>query len=220
MNEEKLKRGQNMQATGNPNINTREYWDEVYKTPEKRKGYAAQGTHSTCAAEGKKTARFERTLQEVKNGDKFLDIGCGVGLMTSMVKEKYPDCDVYGVDISAQVVEDNKKEHPNINYTQGEVGNLSYPDNFFDVIFSGETIEHLDEPQLFFEEAFRFLKKKGKLIITTPLMDNIQSPEHTWLYTQDDVTDLYEQGGITNIQFVYLPDQEHLMVIYAIGTKE
>lgn len=219
MNEELTRRGQDMQQTGNKNINTKEYWDEVYGSDIKRKGYAAQGTHSTCADEGTQTSRFERTLQEVKNGDKFLDIGCGVGLMTKLVKSKYPDCDVYGVDISQQVIEDNRKESPDISYAQGVVGKLYYSNNFFDVIFSGETIEHLDDPKVFFKEAHQFLKPGGKLIITTPLMDNIQSPEHTWFYTQEDVEELYINAGFKQIQFIYLPNQEHLMVIYAIATK-
>lgn len=208
-----------MKATGNENINTKEYWDSVYGTPEKRKGYAAQGTASSCANEGKQTYRFERTLQEVKNGEKFLDIGCGVGLMTNLVKKTYPDCEVYGVDISSQAIEDNKKENPAIHYGQGEVGRLYYDNNFFDVIFSGETVEHLDDPSDLFNEAYRFLKSGGKLIITTPLMDNIQSPEHTWFFTQEDIEGLFIKAGFKDIRFIYLPNQEHLMVIYAIGKK-
>lgn len=207
-----------MKATGNKNINTKEYWDGVYGTPEKRKGYADTGTdQATLPAQ--KTARFTRTLEEIKNGDKVLDIGCGVGVLTQLVKKTYPDCEVYGVDISSQAIEDNKKENPEIYYSQGTVNNLSFDNEMFDVIFSGEVLEHLDDPQVLLTEGFRLLKDGGKMIVTTPLMDSIHSPEHTWFFTQEDVEEFYIKAGFKNIKFVYLPNQEHLMVIFALGTK-
>lgn len=207
-----------MKQANSVNINTKEYWDGVYGTPEKRKGYELTGTSVEVDGQAA-TSRFSRTLEEVKDGDTFLDIGCGVGRMTKAVKEKYPNCDVYGIDISARVIEDNKKENPDIHYFQGTVSNLYYSNDTFDVIFSGEVLEHLDDPQLLLKEGYRLLKKGGKLVITTPLQDSILSPEHTWFFTQEDVEQLYINAGFKDIEFVYLPNQEHLMVIYAIGSK-
>lgn len=207
-----------MKATGNKNINTKEYWDGIYGSPDKRHDYATHGT-SIAVQEGTATARFTTALKEVKNGDKFLDIGCGVGVLTQLVKSTHPECEVYGVDISSKAIEDNKKENPTIHYSQGTVNNLSFDNEMFDVIFSGEVLEHLDDPQVLLTEGFRLLKDGGKMIVTTPLMDSIHSPEHTWFFTQEDVEEFYIKAGFKNIKFVYLPNQEHLMVIFALGTK-
>ncbi|MHA1665055.1 MAG: class I SAM-dependent methyltransferase, partial [Candidatus Njordarchaeales archaeon] len=49
---------------------------------------------------------------------------------------------VFGVDISEIAVRVAKRyyAHPNVEYIQGDVLNLPFPDNFFDVV-SFETIE-------------------------------------------------------------------------------
>lgn len=208
-----------MKRNNPQNINTKTYWNGIYGSEEKRQGYADTGTDQ--AVHGMQTTkRFSRALQEVKADDRFLDIGCGVGVMTKLVKDSYPLSEVWGVDISDQAIEDNKKERSDITYQQGYIGDLKdIPTNYFNVVFSGETLEHLDEPSTLLSEAYAFLKEGGKLIITTPLQDAIQSPEHTWFFTQGDVEQLYLNAGFKRIEFVYLPDLEHLLVIFAIGYK-
>lgn len=221
MSVEKQRREPNMKRANEVNLNTKGYWDEVYKTPEKRRGYAAQGTDSTCSDVGKQTYRFSRTLEEIKEGDRFLDIGCGVGVLTSLVKNTYPSCEVWGTDISQQAIEDNIREHPGIHYFAQLVGSQDkLNDEYFDVVFSGEVLEHLDNPADLIKDGYRVLKTGGKLIITTPLNDTITSPEHTWFFNQQDVEELFLNNGFNDITFVYLPEQEHLMVIYAIGVKQ
>jgi SAM-dependent methyltransferase len=51
-----------------------------------------------------------------------------------------------------------------------DVDNKSYPfpNGSFDAVFVGEVLEHLSDPDRFFEEVHRILRKKGTLVITTP----------------------------------------------------
>lgn len=206
-----------MQKNNPININTSTYWNSVYGNEEKREGYAATGTDR--ATDGfQKTNRFTKALEYIKPKDRFLDIGCGVGVMTKLAKDTYPDCEVWGVDISDRAMKDNKAERPDINYQAHEIGNkLNLPK--FDVIFCGETIEHLDDPKILFHEAYDLLTDKGKLIITTPREDRINSPEHTWFFQQSDVEQLFIGSGFKEVKFEYLPDREHIFIIYAIGQK-
>lgn len=214
-----------MKSTKNPNINTKNYWNSIYGDDTSRATYASQGTdHNHLPVKGGsvysvKTARFTTALNFIKDGDKVLDIGCGVGVFTNLVKKTYPKCDVYGVDISSAAIEANKKENPDINYAQGYIGRLYYSNKMFDVIFCGETIEHLDDPLVLFKEAYGFLKEGGKLIITTPRNDKIISEEHVWFFEQEDVESLFIKAGFKDIKFEYLKDMEHLLVIFAVGTK-
>lgn len=218
MKDERPRNEPNMRKANSININTKEYWDGIYGTPEKRAAYAASGTDREVNG-GQSTERFKRALEEIKDWDRVIDIGCGVGVLTKLIKDKYPNCEVWGMDISKTVIEDNKKERPDIHYRQGTVDNIYFKNSLFDVVFSGEVLEHLDDPQLLISEGYRILKEKGKLIITTPLQDSIVSPEHTWFFTQEDVETFFVKAGFKDIKFVYLPNQEHLMVIFALGTK-
>lgn len=215
-----------MKSTKNPNINTKNYWNSIYGDDFSRATYASQGTdhnHIDTAhgpARSEKTSRFTTALSNVIRGERVLDIGCGVGVFTKLVKDTYPECDVFGTDISDQVIEANKKERSDITYSQGYIGRLdTFPPEYFDVIFCGETIEHLDDPQILFNEAFSLLKKGGRLIITTPREDRINSEEHVWFFEQEDVEELFIKAGFKKIKFEYLKDMEHLLIIFAVGTK-
>lgn len=214
-----------MRKINDININTRTYWDDCYGDKQKRMEYASQGTCNSGIIDVgsmliRPTSRFTRTLEEIKDWDKVLDIGCGVGVFTNLVQKKYKNCEVWGTDISKKAIIDNIIENPSIHYFYQHIGNqTALPNNYFDVVFSGEVLEHLDTPDLLLKDAFNALKKGGKLIITTPDGLSIQSDEHVWAYTHDDVNKLYIDNGFTAPEFIYLPNMESVMVIYAIGRK-
>lgn len=214
-----------MKKANTININSKRYWNDTYGDEGQRAMYASQGTDTNSMknarglAQSIKTTRFKTALKSVKDGDKVLDIGCGVGVFTQLVKNTYPNCDVTGVDISDKAIEANKLDNPNIAYYQGYIGRLGAPDDFYDVVFCGETIEHLDDPIILFNEAYKMLKKGGKLVITTPREEHIHSEEHTWYFNQEDVDNLFIEAGFKDIKFEYLKDMEHLMIIFGVGIK-
>lgn len=211
-----------MKATGRPNINTKTYWNTIYGSEIKRSQYASQGTHIAIVDDSiiKPTARFQKAMSFVHNGDKVLDIGCGVGVFTKLVKDTFPESEVWGIDISSKAIEDNQKEHTGIEYLQHYIGNKpSYPQEYFDFVFSGEVLEHLDNPKDLFLEAYNALKPGGTFLLSTPNKDSIQSDEHVWEFAQDDVDDLFISQGFKKVDFHYLPDLEHLLVIMASGVK-
>jgi ubiquinone/menaquinone biosynthesis C-methylase UbiE len=205
-------------------INTKQYWNFVYGDVWKREQYDKEGTlvHPGCVGDKivRPTARFGTALRYVKNKDKVIDLGCGVGSFTKLVKKTYPDTEVWGTDISDKAIEDNTKENPSIKYLQGYIGYQKFlPSNYFDFVLCGEVIEHLDDPKLLFKEAYRILKDKGTLIVTTPMEDHVYSEEHIWEFTKDDVNKFFIDAGFKNIKFVDLLDMEYLIVIFAVGEK-
>ena len=197
-----------MRATGNQQINSRIYWNHIYTTPAREKEY------------WDRTYRFFTLMNYIKDGDKFLDMGCGVAVPARIIKEIKIEAEIWGVDISDEIIERNKKEIPEGHWYQGCVGCLKdIPKNYFDMVFAGELIEHLDNPLDLFRDAYKLLKKGGELIISTPKEKHIISPEHIWYLNQDDLENLFFTGGFKNVKFVKLADIEHLVVFFAVGTK-
>ena len=197
-----------MKLIGNEQINSKIYWNYIYTTPARAKEY------------WERTYRFFTLLEFVKDGERFIDLGCGVGVPAQLIREKRKDCEIWGVDISDEVINNNKKSDPKSKWFQGYVGGLDFlPLNYFDIVFAGEVIEHLDTPSFLFSDAYKILKEGGKLIITTPIENHISSPEHIWEFTKEDIIKFYKDAGFKNVQFRDLPDLEHLVVFFAIGEK-
>ena len=55
-----------------------------------------------------------------------------------------------------------------IKHQQGDVTDINFPENYFDMVFLGETIEHVYDIAKCFKEIKRVLKPNGYVAITTP----------------------------------------------------
>lgn len=118
---------------------------------------------------------------------KTIDLGCGEGYLSYVISCRRPEAQVYGVDISPYSVTQATKLVPNGVFTVSDVSATPFPDEYFDYATSGETLEHLDDPQKHINEAYRLLKKDGVLILTTPYLDHVPSVQHVWEFDYKDL---------------------------------
>ena len=68
----------------------------------------------------------------IKPHDKIIDLCCGTGDLSIIIKQIEPQADVTGIDFSDKMLEVAKQKSQNIQYLQGDVTALPYPDNTFD----------------------------------------------------------------------------------------
>lgn len=213
----------NMKRTANNNINTKLYWDGIYTDKNDMKDYDTEDLDYPIS-DGDSfiypSKRFTTAVSLIKEGERVLDIGCGPGNFVKRVLDKFPMGEVWGVDISSKVIEDNKVRIPEGVFYQQRIGGLDkVPDNYFDVVFSGEVMEHLEDPSLLFKDAFTSLKDGGRFIMTTPNDTAVNSDEHLWFITKEDVQKFYEDAGFVNIKFIDLPEIEKILILFAVGEK-
>jgi SAM-dependent methyltransferase len=95
---------------------------------------------------------------------RVLDIGCGIGTYVRRFRQ-YSD-DVHGVDVEPERVAEASVELPNIHLAPGEA--LPFPDDYFDVVFSNEVIEHVSDDRKTISEAVRVTKPGGTIVIFAP----------------------------------------------------
>lgn len=103
-----------------------------------------------------------------ENVKTFLDIGCGNGHLTERIFMKNFNADFYGIDMGNGAERAKKKGINAFKADLNEIDKLKFEDNFFDIVFAGEIIEHLVDPDRFLEEIYRILEKNGILILSTP----------------------------------------------------
>lgn len=110
---------------------------------------------------------FKRRLVEradISDGQRVLDLGCGTGTLTVMVKQAYPKADVTGLDGDPDVLEiahlKAGQAGLKITWDHGYAYDLTYPDRSFDVVVSSLVVHHLESSDKVraFREVLRVLK--------------------------------------------------------------
>ncbi len=107
-----------------------------------------------------------------KPGMRLLDMGCRDGVVAEYFQNL--GCLVSGLDISERALEMARARGIKDLY-QGDLEKppLPYSDKEFDIVFWGDNIEHLFDPQVVLREVRRILKDKGTLILSVPNMGNL-----------------------------------------------
>lgn len=102
-------------------------------------------------------------------GQNVLDVGCGTGTLTLLIKQIQPDAIVYGLDMDSQVLDIARRKIKQAGKTivlqQGTATHLPYPDGGFDRVFASLMLHHLtrEDKLRALGEAFRVLKPGGEL---------------------------------------------------------
>jgi methionine biosynthesis protein MetW len=99
---------------------------------------------------------------------RLLDIGCGEGSITLRLKHACNAVEVYGVDEDSDSITLAKEKGIKACILDVDNSPYPFPNDYFDAVFAGEVLEHLTDPDHFFEEIHRILRKKGTFVITTP----------------------------------------------------
>lgn len=94
-----------------------------------------------------------------------LDIGCHTGYHTEQLKEMIGDA--IGIDINEKLLAVAHKY--NRDYCKmGDMHNLDFADNTFDLVFAHEVLEHADNLDKALSECYRVLKPNGYLVFSVP----------------------------------------------------
>jgi SAM-dependent methyltransferase len=105
----------------------------------------------------------ERILAHLRMDSIVLDLGAGAGNMSQMNFRGLTGL-ICGVDLDPRVVENPLLDEGRV----ADAKNLPYDGNRFDVVFSDNMLEHLDEPRRVFAEVARVLKPGGVFLFKTP----------------------------------------------------
>jgi len=105
----------------------------------------------------------------IQLGQNILDMGCGTGTLTLLIKQTQPNAAVYGLDVDPQVLSIARRKAEQARETivlqQGKATCMPYQDGSFDRVFASLMLHHLTRygKRRALGEAFRVLKPGGEL---------------------------------------------------------
>lgn len=151
---------------------------------------------------------FEKRFKDIEKlypeKGKILDLGCAMGFFLEVAENH--GWTPYGVEISNYAVNIAKKRFGE-KISNGTLDEVSFPNNFFDIITMWDYFEHIPDPFQELSRARQLLKKDGLLILSTPNADSLphkifkdrwmgyKDQEHLYYFSKKNVRMLLEQSG-------------------------
>lgn len=150
---------------------------------------------------------IEKFIYYLHTSAKILDAGCAAGRDSAIFASK--GFDVTGIDISEGLLQEAKKEYPNITFVYGDLLNLPFPDNTFDGIWANACLVHfeiINETKKAITEFNRVLSQGGILHIfvkeqlterkTDIVSDKLSSHDRFFqYYKKEEIKNLLENCG-------------------------
>jgi ubiquinone/menaquinone biosynthesis C-methylase UbiE len=141
------------------------------KSPDEIKEFYETTYYGKIGPEVQVSAHLRRLAGKIgiKNGQKVLDVACGVGEWLSAVN----DCGGIpsGIDLSEKAIDICRRNIPGGDFIAGPAESLPFPDNNFAVVSCLGALEHFVEPDKALQEMARVAKDDAIFIFSVPNKD-------------------------------------------------
>ena len=117
-----------------------------------------------CPLEVTRVQTISDMVSRLGNGLMVLDIGCGHGIISEHIRKmgNYVTC----ADLRA--LTSLAHRHRVLLVVAADAEQMAFASNSFDIVLASELLEHLWNPHVFLDEAYRVLRANGHLIIEVP----------------------------------------------------
>jgi cyclopropane fatty-acyl-phospholipid synthase-like methyltransferase len=119
----------------------------------------------------------------LKNGNKkVLEIGCGIGRILKPFANMYPDLNIFGVDVSEEMVRKGRlrlEEIKNVKLIRTSGKDLKlFENNSFDFVYSFVVLQHIPRKFVrnYFKEVSRILDERGFFVFQMPISTEENKP--------------------------------------------
>jgi trans-aconitate methyltransferase len=94
-------------------------------------------------------------------GERILDLGCGTGHLTKKIASV--GAEVVGLDASGEMIEEARKNYPDIRFEVGDGAGFHF-ENPFDAVFSNAAIHWMRRPEAVIRSVWNALKPAGRFV--------------------------------------------------------
>lgn len=153
---------------------------------------------------------------------KILDLGAGTGFMTKQIAERFPDAEIYALDVAEQMLQYNREQTENkLNYICADLNKIPLPDNSIDFIYSNMVIHWVKNIDHALLEIRRVLTPEGLILFSTLGPDTLKELRASWAKVDDythvnNFMDLHDVGdAMLRAKFSDpVMDAEYIQLLY------
>jgi len=178
---------------------------------------------------------YNKLLKEFKRlinplpGEIAVDFGCGTGAFTRRLK-KY-GIKLKAIDISQGMIEFAQKQDSTIDFIVGDIEDTKIKNESVDIVIFSGVLHHFPDFSETIKEAYRILKKGGRLFAydpnkrnpamwlyrdkNSPLQSSVGRTDNERLLTAEEITNVLKKIGfykilihsISGVEFSYLENE-------------
>jgi trans-aconitate 2-methyltransferase len=104
-----------------------------------------------------------------------IDLGCGTGAVTALIKDRWPDAHIVGIDTSAAMLERAHSSLAGVAWQAADIATWAAPAPI-DLLVSNAALHWIDEHETLFPRLVSNLKPGGVLAVQMPAQQN--APSH------------------------------------------
>ncbi|MBP7088337.1 MAG: class I SAM-dependent methyltransferase [Candidatus Omnitrophica bacterium] len=161
--------------------NIEQFYDEKYRGSYMQKH------------QGLAVLRIKEVLENIPiKADGILDYGCGQGGWIKELKNKFPNSNIYGIDISRVAIQRAKEKFPKCNFCYFDGDSLPFSGEYFDLIFSYHVFEHVSNISKTISNISYLLKKNGYLCVAFPCANRNSFEERITSLTKNGKEEMLE----------------------------
>ncbi len=99
--------------------------------------------------------------------ESVIDLGCGTGNVTRILKERWGETDITGVDNSDEMLQKARESYPDINWQTVDLNNWQ-SNQPVDVLFSNAALHWIEDHDVLFPQLLKSVKPGGYLAVQMP----------------------------------------------------
>jgi len=132
-------------------------------------------------------------LSRISDGSNVLILGGGYGGESHRFKLAYGKCNLYSLDLSPWGSRVGNEITKNVNFVTGDMCDIDFEDDFFDVIFSLHSLEHTSDIDQTMNEIYRLIKNGGLFGLAYPYKWQLDE-QHVYMF-EDDIIEYMSKFG-------------------------
>lgn len=151
------------------------------------------------------------------NAKLIIDIGCGTGNSTMVLKNRYKDARIIGLDFSDSMLLKAKKNYPNLEFKKFDASKeLDSLKEKYDIVFSNACIQWIPDHKTLIPKLFNLLSDNGSLAIQIPQFN--KHPMHRVIKTVVEL-DKWNKKFLKPKELYALPENEYYDIFSSITKK-